>query len=87
VTANGVSSRGKASWKCARGSIVAKDRQGVEREFPLLSVAIGICHNRERALKNFAQVAALGAELKKAAKSKTGSTYVVDRRREDETSR
>ncbi len=71
----------------ARGSIVAKDRQGTEREFPLLSVAIGICHNRDRALKNFAQVAALGAELKKAAKSKTGSSYVVDRRREDETSR
>jgi diguanylate cyclase (GGDEF)-like protein len=71
-----------------RGAIVAKDRQGVEREFPLLSVAIGICHNRERELKNFAQVAALGAELKKAAKSKPGSAYVVDRRRAaDETSR
>ena len=72
----------------ARGSIVAKDRLGTEREFPLISVAIGICHNRERELKNFAQVAALGAELKKAAKTKTGSAYVVDRRRaSDETSR
>ena len=71
----------------ARGSIIAKDRQGTEREFPLLSVAIGICHNRERELKNFAQVAALGAELKKAAKSKAGSAYVVDRRRADDTSR
>ena len=61
---------------------------GAEREFPLLSVAIGICHNRERELKNFAQVAALGAELKKAAKTKAGSAYVVDRRRAaDETSR
>ncbi|MFI5362842.1 MAG: response regulator [Elusimicrobiota bacterium] len=70
----------------ARGSIVAKDRLGAEREFPLLSVAIGICHNRDRALKNFAQVAALGAELKKAAKAKAGSAYVLDRRR-DETSR
>ncbi len=66
----------------ARGVIAAKDRQGVEREFPFLSVAIGICHNRERALKNFAHVAALGAELKKAAKSKTGSAYVVDRRKD-----
>ena len=70
-----------------RGMIVTKDRLGVVREFPLLSVAIGICHNRERELKNFAQIAALGAELKKAAKSKTGSAYVVDRRRDDETSR
>lgn len=71
----------------ARGTIRSKDRLGTEREFPLLSVAIGICHNRERELKNFAQVAALGAELKKAAKSKAGSAYVVDRRRADETSR
>jgi diguanylate cyclase (GGDEF)-like protein len=66
----------------ARGMIVAKDRQGNVREFPLLSVSIGICHNRERPLKNFAHVATLGAELKKAAKAKTGSSFVVDRRRD-----
>ena len=66
----------------ARGTIVAKDRQGNSREFPLLSVAIGICHNRERALLNSAHVAQLGAELKKLAKGKTGSAYVVDRRRD-----
>jgi diguanylate cyclase (GGDEF)-like protein len=67
----------------ARGTITAKDRQGNVREFPLLSVSIGICHNRERALKNFAHVATLGAELKKAAKAKPGSSYVIDRRRDD----
>ncbi|MBI3566328.1 MAG: response regulator [Elusimicrobia bacterium] len=67
----------------ARGCIVAKDRQGNTREFPLLSVSVGICHNKDRALRSFAQVAALGAELKKAAKSRPGSVYVVDRRRDD----
>lgn len=66
----------------ARGSIRAKDRQGVERDFPLLSVSIGITHNRDRVLTGSAQVAQFGAELKKAAKSKTGSAYVVDRRRD-----
>lgn len=66
-----------------RGCIESKDRQGNTREFPLLSVAVGICHNKDRMLKSFAQVAALGAELKKAAKSKPGSVYVVDRRRDD----
>ena len=71
----------------ARGSIVAKDRQGNTREFPLLSVSVGICHNRERPLLNFAHVATLGAELKKAAKAKPGSSYVVDRRRADDVSR
>jgi PleD family two-component response regulator len=70
----------------ARGSIRSKDRQGIEREFPLLSAAVGICHNRDRRLTGFAQVAALGAEVKKAAKARPGSAYVVDRRR-DETSR
>jgi diguanylate cyclase (GGDEF)-like protein len=67
----------------ARGAIVAKDRQGAVREFPMLSVSIGICHNKERPLESFAQIAALGAELKKAAKARTGSSYVVDRRRAD----
>ena len=66
----------------ARGAIASKDRLGVAREFPLLSVAVGICHNKDRALKNFAHVAALGAELKKTAKAKTGSAYVVDRRKD-----
>lgn len=63
-----------------RGSILSTDRQGRRREFPLLSVSIGICHNRDRQLKNFAQVAHLGAELKKAAKAQAGSAFVVDRR-------
>jgi hypothetical protein len=62
--------------------IVAKDRQGNMREFPLLSVAIGICHNRDRKLAGFAQVAHLGAELKKVAKGKMGSAFVVDRRKD-----
>ncbi len=66
----------------ARGAIVAKDRQGNTKEFPLLSVAIGICHNRDRKLTGFAQVAHLGAELKKVAKRKPGSAYVVDRRKD-----
>ena len=66
----------------ARGAIIAKDRQGNTKEFPLLSVAIGICHNRDRKLTGFAQVAHLGAELKKVAKGKPGSAFVVDRRKD-----
>ena len=65
-----------------RGSILAKDRQGNMKEFPFLSVAIGICHTRERKLTGFAQVAHLGAELKKVAKGMPGSAYVVDRRKD-----
>ena len=65
-----------------RGVIVAKDRQGNTKEFSLLSVAIGICHNRERKLTGFAHISHLGAELKKLAKGSAGSSYVVDRRKD-----
>jgi diguanylate cyclase (GGDEF)-like protein len=64
-----------------RGRIVSTDRQGNVKEFPLLSVSIGICHNVGRKLESLAQVSQLGAELKKAAKEMPGSKYLVDRRK------
>jgi len=66
-----------------RGRIVSTDRQGKVKEFPLLSVSIGICHNANKKLESLAQVSQLGAELKKAAKELPGSKYLVDRRRKD----
>ena len=66
-----------------RGRIVSTDRQGKIKEFPLLSVSIGICHNANKKLESLAQVSQLGAELKKAAKEMPGSKYLVDRRRKD----
>ena len=65
-----------------RGRIVSTDRQGSIREFPLLSVSIGICHNAGRRLESVAQISQLGAELKKAAKEEPGSKYRVDRRKD-----
>jgi diguanylate cyclase (GGDEF)-like protein len=64
-----------------RGRIVSTDRQGNVKEFPLLSVSIGICHNATKKLESLAQVSQLGAELKKAAKELPGSKYLVDRRK------
>jgi diguanylate cyclase (GGDEF)-like protein len=63
-----------------RGKIVSADRQGNIKEFPLLSVSIGICHNAIRKLDSLAHISQLGAELKKAAKEQPGSKYLVDRR-------
>ena len=65
-----------------RGKIVSVDRQGNIREFPLLSVSIGICHNSLRKLESPAQISQLAAELKKAAKEQPGSSYVIDRRKD-----
>lgn len=65
-----------------RGKIVAQDRQGKTVEYPLLSISIGICHNRIRPLSSYGQVSQLGAELKKFAKKDPGSRFVVDRRKD-----
>jgi len=64
------------------GKIVSKDRQGQTREFPLLSVAVGVCHNRTRPLTSYAQVSEIGTELKKFAKREPGSRFIIDRRKD-----
>ena len=64
----------------ARRKIVTTDRKGQAVEYPLLSVSIGVCHNKLHPLSSYAQVATLGAELKKAAKAQPGSSFVLDRR-------
>ncbi len=64
----------------SRGKILSVDRRGKTQEFPLLSIAIVICHNARKPLTSYPQVSQLGAELKKHAKRRPGSAYVVDRR-------
>ena len=68
-----------------RGRIISTDRQGNVKEFPLLSVSIGICHNANRRLESLAHISQLGAELKKAAKEQPGSKYLVDRRKDEDS--
>ena len=64
----------------SRGKITSTDRRGRVREFTFISVAIGVCHNAGRALESFAQISQIGTELKRYAKEKGGSVYVIDRR-------
>ena len=63
------------------GYIVAHDRQGAKRQFPLLSVSIGVVTNEFRKIEHVAQVGEIGAELKAYAKSLTKSNYVMDKRK------
>jgi len=65
-----------------RKRIRAHDRQGNPVEYPLLSIAIGVCHNTLRPLANFAQVSSIGAELKSFAKREEGSSFKIDRRKD-----
>ena len=67
----------------ANGYIMAKDRSGNQQRVPLVSVAIGIVTNEFRRIDHVAQVGEIGAELKAYAKSKEGSNYVRDKRKED----
>ncbi len=65
------------------GYILAKDRAGNMQKVPLVSVSIGIVTNELRKIEHVAQVGEIGAELKAFAKSKEGSTYVKDKRKEE----
>lgn len=69
-----------------RKKIIAYDRQGILREYPLISVSIAIITNQKRELTSMPQIAQLAAELKHYAKTKPfgaiGSNYVKDRRSE-----
>lgn len=64
----------------AKGYITGKDRQGKINRFPIMSITIGVVTNTKRKFGHRGQVAAVGAELKKYAKSLEGSNYVIDRR-------
>jgi diguanylate cyclase (GGDEF)-like protein len=65
----------------ARGSIEVRDRQGSVREFPLVTVSIGIAVSTTRSYSDHREVVAVATEMKKVAKGTPGSTIAVDRRR------
>ena len=64
-----------------RGYVTSKDRQGIIKKIPLLSVSIAIVHNQYRPISNHWEIGELGAELKHVAKMHRGSAYVKDQRR------
>jgi diguanylate cyclase (GGDEF)-like protein len=64
-----------------RGYIMAKNRQGENVKTGLLSISIGIVSNLSQPIKHVAQVAEIGAELKRYAKGIEGSSFVRDKRK------
>ena len=64
------------------GHIIRKSRSGEENKFPLMTISIGVVTNKKRKLKHFVQVGEIAAEVKNYAKSKPGSLYYVDRRKD-----
>jgi diguanylate cyclase (GGDEF)-like protein len=64
-----------------RGYLTTKDRQGMIKKFPILSIAIAIVHNQYHLVASHWEIGELGAELKQYAKARGGSAYVKDQRR------
>lgn len=63
-----------------RGRIFGKGRDGVEREFPLVSVSIGIVDCAFQSAFTMEELSHRVAEIKKYAKSVPGNNFVRDRR-------
>lgn len=64
-----------------RGYLTTRDRQGMIKKFPVLSLAIAIVHNQHHRLTNYLEIGEIGAELKQFAKAHPGSACVKDQRR------
>ncbi|MGE5751024.1 MAG: diguanylate cyclase [Nitrospirota bacterium] len=64
-----------------RGYILGKTRQGIEMQFPIMTISIAIVTNERRKLTNPLEASEIAAELKDYAKTITKSVFVVDKRR------
>jgi diguanylate cyclase (GGDEF)-like protein len=63
-----------------RGYIEVTDRQGKARQFPLVSVSIGIAMSGNRMFADKREVVDVATEMKKVAKTTVGSSIAIDRR-------
>lgn len=64
-----------------RGKIVAEDRVGRIRNFPIMSISIAVVNYTSGRSIHHAEISERGCELKKYAKSFNGSNFVEDRRK------
>lgn len=71
----------------SRRCIVAKDRQGVMRTFPIMAISIAVLTNHNRKLLHVGQASQIATNLKKKAKENPKSSYIIDRRMHDENAR
>jgi diguanylate cyclase (GGDEF)-like protein len=63
-----------------RGYIEVRDRQGSMKQFPLISVSIGVAGNGHHTFSHQSEAVALATEMKQLAKRTPGSSFAVDHR-------
>ncbi len=61
-----------------RGFLQGIDRQGMPRQFPIISLSIGAVTNRQRSFEDHEEMSRVAAEMKQFAKQQPGSSYAVD---------
>ena len=64
-----------------KGYLEVPNRKGVIEEFPLTSISIGAVEVEPGRFHNTLEIGEAGAQVKHLAKTISGSTYVVDRRK------
>lgn len=64
----------------ARGYLRTTDRRGIPRDFPVMGLSIGGVTNLYRQFNDYEEMSRVAAEMKSFAKTKAGSTYVIDSR-------
>lgn len=65
----------------AKGYIEVVDRRGEVQRYPMASVSIGIATTATRPLRTHWEASEVAAEMKHVAKSRSGSSIAIDRRR------
>jgi len=64
------------------GFIESHDRQGTVRSFPIITISIGIAHNRYRSFSHYGELTEIASEMKAHAKQHKASCIRMDRRHE-----
>ena len=64
-----------------RGYVVAKNRQGEVTRIELLSISVAVVTNNSRYFSSPSEISSIASEVKKKAKSISGNSYYIDKRK------
>ena len=63
------------------GHIASVDREGNKKFFPLMTLSIGVSHNKYRHFSHYSEIGQVASEMKHVSKGVSGSCVRIDRRR------
>lgn len=64
-----------------RGFITTKNRRGIVEDYPILTISIAVIVNDNGKFAHIGELSKMMADLKKAAKQKAGSNFLIERRK------